>query len=447
MDPEIITPDADTLDYLELGAFGEIPVSAQEQVPLELLQEFAENGKVFTSNADVVEDNWMECVSQLPVFLQILQILLEYHDIEAVLVLVEKNNYYVSGGKDMPTTDYFPYYMYVLLHPELFTYDNVHYLLSSMYGVKTTDVNGKIIEIPPNLRITKEDVYYKVVGLNEDNIDDIYKRVDKIYREIAGPIDAEFYKSVRQMQIEYAEEEYPLDDIICECIAESSPYADVPPHVIRIEEPPNMQEILDNLTKIDDSYILDSSTAPPSIRRELITNPAMREPYRREYSKSRSRFALERSLFLGRLFGPVNRRAGDLLLGDDSCSIYGGCRMLICPCLDGPDWFVGYCMYCIKRIRNVGSSVRIPYMEGRWYGCYCSFKCCEDAIREEYSAEIAFDLINVVQVQKKLSQLNTFVPLYLFNGGKNTILRTGIFNMNDNDPSTYVSQGDGYQSE
>lgn len=436
MDYRPPTPDLDDLDFIGIAPYGMIPVAGRDQVPLEVLEDYAQLGQAFETNAELIDE---ECVKQLSVFMNVLQLLLRTHDIEAVLALLQENNLYF-GSVPEPT----PYYIHVLLRPELFSPDDVLYLFTSLKAPKTVDVNGKIIQIPPDMRLTKEDVYYKIVGLNDvdyEKLIDIWELVEAIYQRIDSTLDAEFYKSVRQVQFEYNESDYPLDYFICERIADGSPFASVPSYIIEVEEPANIKEILNDLTTRDDSYVLNINRLPSEIRQELNTNPGRAQYYRENYATSRTRFALEKSLFLNRLFGPINRRTGDELLANDVCSIYGGCRMLICPCLEGNDWFRGYCMTCFNRIKHVSSALRVPALEGRWRGCYCSFECTESAIREENRAELPFDMLNTAMIQYKLSQLNNLIPLYFFYGSKKIIQTTGIFNMNNNDPIIYTPDG------
>lgn len=443
-------PLVDNVDYIEITPFGAYPTPIGQQASLEELEDYAINGTSFESNVDDIEENWLTYVSDTETFLRMLQTLLSTHDIEALLALLEKNNDYLTDSSGEMIMGATPYYIQVLLRPDLFSYDDIFYLFSSLKGNKTVDSNGKEIKIPLELKLRKEDVYFKIVGLDMDHIEElieIWEKVDKIYKEIDSSLDAEFYKTVRQLEMQYYEEDYPLDEYICRRIADYSPLAKEPSYIIHVEEMSNIEQVLEDLKKPDDSYILDIDSLQSNIRRDLVKDPSSVEYYRWRYSLSKTRFALEKSLFLNRLFGPVNRRVGDDLLGDDICSIYGGCRMFTCPCLEGVDWFTGYCMHCFKRIEHLCNCLRIPAIEGRWYGCYCSFDCVESAIRIEYQAEVDFDTPDRGLIQKKLSAFSTFVPLYFFHGAKNIIEKTGIFNMNGNDPNVYVPRATIYEIE
>jgi len=96
------------------------------------------------------------------------------------------------------------------------------------------------------------------------------------------------------------------------------------------------------------------------------------------------------------ILGPANPFSGsELLITEDECNKYGGCRMFFCRCRehyneeddeeifdDNLDWFLGYCMYCRRKIRNRYHAVRIPYVSGGWRGCYCSIDCLLDLYTE-----------------------------------------------------------------
>jgi hypothetical protein len=52
------------------------------------------------------------------------------------------------------------------------------------------------------------------------------------------------------------------------------------------------------------------------------------------------------------------------------------------------DWFSGFCNNCHLRIRRRVHSLRIPMPSGGWLGCYCSFKCLREGVKNlEYESK------------------------------------------------------------
>lgn len=69
--------------------------------------------------------------------------------------------------------------------------------------------------------------------------------------------------------------------------------------------------------------------------------------------------------------------------------IFGGARMFTFQQfeydyendLPVDDWFRGYCLQCSKRIRAYFHAVRVPYIQGGFSGCYCSWDCVREFIK------------------------------------------------------------------
>lgn len=89
---------------------------------------------------------------------------------------------------------------------------------------------------------------------------------------------------------------------------------------------------------------------------------------------------------LARLFGPVNTNSRLDLSSNSVCCRYGGCRLLICNCIEGvnddfgeniqdADWFTGVCQVCGTNIPTRQYALRKPNRNGGWSGCYCGEKC------------------------------------------------------------------------
>lgn len=95
---------------------------------------------------------------------------------------------------------------------------------------------------------------------------------------------------------------------------------------------------------------------------------------------------------LFRILGPSNP-----LVGSDLDEMeYGGCRMFTCSVFDYNEdtgfteyWFTGSCFQCLRKIRYYWHAVRQPRQMGGWIGCYCSWMCVRNRIRELPIAEIA----------------------------------------------------------
>lgn len=109
-------------------------------------------------------------------------------------------------------------------------------------------------------------------------------------------------------------------------------------------------------------------------------------------------------------FGPVNTiytLSPGLIDPDSDCAKGGGCRMLSCTCFENmyadgdeidimtaddqlytPDWFIGHCEICLKKIRSRRYAIRFPLPHGGWKGCYCGFDCMEEDITDPITAVI-----------------------------------------------------------
>ena len=106
---------------------------------------------------------------------------------------------------------------------------------------------------------------------------------------------------------------------------------------------------------------------------------------------------------LDRMLGPVHNNMRMTMHDDHICMRYGGCRMLVCNCVEGndeefgddddADWFKGQCDDCGLLIKNRRHAVRVPRDSGGWSGCYCSFSCLyarmyKDSFDDEIVAEM-----------------------------------------------------------
>jgi hypothetical protein len=110
---------------------------------------------------------------------------------------------------------------------------------------------------------------------------------------------------------------------------------------------------------------------------------------------------------LNRVLGQANPVVGADLGNDHECSRYGGCRMLLCTCLEAQaeedefyerDWFTGVCRGCHQRIAHPWYAVRQPLPGGGWQGCYCSTRCIEP---------YTYDLMDTLLLQNVADFLET----------------------------------------
>lgn len=110
---------------------------------------------------------------------------------------------------------------------------------------------------------------------------------------------------------------------------------------------------------------------------------------------------------LNRVLGQANPVVGADLGNDHECSKYGGCRMLLCLCMEAQAeedefiegaWYTGACLGCHTRIAKPWHAVRQPLPGGGWQGCYCSTACMEPC---------AYDLMDTLLIQNLSDFLET----------------------------------------
>jgi len=112
--------------------------------------------------------------------------------------------------------------------------------------------------------------------------------------------------------------------------------------------------------------------------------------------------------------GPSRLTQGPALLDShskDPCLRWGGCRMLVChewenisddgePLTDDYtliEWFTGGCQVCGRQIRHKHHALRMPMNKGGWLGCYCSFGCLRNDIKD--SDDIRLEYIGILKMQ------------------------------------------------
>jgi len=96
-------------------------------------------------------------------------------------------------------------------------------------------------------------------------------------------------------------------------------------------------------------------------------------------------------------------------LSENPCHRWGGCRSMLCTEWENADsdgeeyigvdvwrveWFTGECKHCQRTIPYKHYAIRMPMVQGGWYGCYCSFECLRNGVTY-VDANLGFDEISV----------------------------------------------------
>ena len=123
------------------------------------------------------------------------------------------------------------------------------------------------------------------------------------------------------------------------------------------------------------------------------------------------RILLQENDTIFRILGPVNPLAGRRLTDDHHCSIYGGCRMLLCDTLDYDDeddeyidYYDGNCDRCRRKIAERHHCLRIPGENGAWKGCYDTLECAlesTNSIAEQELLKIVYEELMTIGIQKR----------------------------------------------
>lgn len=163
----------------------------------------------------------------------------------------------------------------------------------------------------------------------------------------------------------------------------------------------------DDVVTITDTFRQTLESSSLEERRKLL-EPIIRRG--REYDQHTSILAFQ-------ILGPAHPITGRSDLdstSSDPCARWGGCRMMTCwereniddegyeidP--DGHnysalDWFSGICDMCARKIRERHHAVRMPFEDGGWEGCYCSWACTRGDI--DGQPEVRNLLIDRFEVQ------------------------------------------------
>jgi hypothetical protein len=233
------------------------------------------------------------------------------------------------------------------------------------------------------------EVFLSILRLYGEGVREAFILAEKVYEEVYDEsFDKSFYVRCREIQNEEppVEDTYPLEDLLIERIVERSNFAPIPDYIIDSTLSP--RDITDNIASeisLIPNEILSVTSLPHKTQKYLIQRPSLIQEYQRNYSLSKFRKELESSDELCRVFGPANRFVRADLTKNDNCSVYGGCRMLLCECFTKENeetWFTGYCQVCLQKIMFQNYALRQAISGGGWEGSYCSFKCLEKYIKK-----------------------------------------------------------------
>jgi len=254
----------------------------------------------------------------------------------------------------------------VLLN-SLFTQDDVNYLFVLTQD-DYLDFGDEQIFYNPRIRTVIEEVWTSLLRIRDPKIVPVVEKlmITTQYFEIENPFY--FWKQLVDIISQGLNGEFFYDILVEKTLK----YAEIalPPEYL-INNPHSTVETLRKIRKEIKTYL------PPNL--EFVDLTELNKYLENMCSLIQFRMTLIKSDFLFKVFGPSHRRVDSQLIDDSVCSRYGGCRMLLCECLE-KDWFKGYCQFCLQKIEKRRFAVRKPSDNGGWEGCYCSINCVWNVI-------------------------------------------------------------------
>lgn len=239
----------------------------------------------------------------------------------------------------------------------IFPQESVNYLFQITSGVKAVSREGAILSVPANIRTIASEVFEFIATVAGASV---IKAFERAFRALQNDpsLTYDFWLNYR-LGLGIGSD---LDDLIVYAASFQNVYSLKPIYSIE--------------GYIDTSAIVNNATLETP-----VYSGGSYKLFQRNYQKyatlqTQKRLQLEDSIDLFKMFGPLNRAVNNNLLSDSKCSIYGGCRMLLCDCYD-KDWFLGYCEVCLRKIEYSGWALREPVLTGSWKGCFCSPGCLE----------------------------------------------------------------------
>lgn len=247
-------------------------------------------------------------------------------------------------------------------------------------------------------------IYTDLIKVIDDEVDITYafNIVDKIFqnltiKELKTLLDKSeilksrsgvkfFSEKIRELEIKSKRPRWILDDSFD--IEKISKESENTYNFENIEEEGNF--VFENLSNFEAIIIEDIEET----KKEFVKNYIlMSEIDRKELLESAVNNKGNRNIELFKLYGPINKMIGHDIFEREECIKYGGCRMFLCnhrqkatefddiidysmdSQFEDIDWFTGFCEICNRKIEKRNHSLRIPELQGNWYGCFCSRKC------------------------------------------------------------------------
>jgi len=298
-----------------------------------------------------------------------------------------------------------PWFYYPIKY---FDQNSLNYLYQNFTSEYGFEPSGKKVKIPTQLRFDILDLFLFLIHLKEESIDSFLK-AEKSAEFIYGSLDINFYETLKA-QIETLPEGGICNflETIKDRIIKRSDYAKVPDYMIQIK---NIDKKLKDELKFTNQYILKLEKLEENTQLDILARPERKEEIYKDYILAKYREQLGKVPILDRLFGPANRQPNLNLSNTSICSIFGGCRMFLCDCLDPFEWFSGHCDICLKRIKKINYALRLPRIGGSWSGCYCSFECLESDITEKNF--VLDDYIELDEVELYKYESSKFPKLFV----------------------------------
>lgn len=240
---------------------------------------------------------------------------------------------------------------------DIFPQEAVNYLLQLTRNQKGMSESGEMFIINPNIRTVAREVFNFIATVTGPEVIKAFDRAFEALKEDPS-LTYEYWLNYR-IQLGFNSE---LEDSIIHAVSSKEVYSLEPLYLVR--------------GYADVGMIAKGATIQSPIVQGESVKLYRRNLHKYSILQTQKRLKLEDSIELFRMLGPVNRAVNVNLTSDHKCSIYGGCRMLLCDCYD-KDWFKGFCEVCLRKIRYPNWALRMPIFTGSWKGCFCSPGCLE----------------------------------------------------------------------